>query len=92
MRTISSNAQDGVTVYICMYVLISSSFKFVGGFQLTTVTFKRIFHVNPQSSGILLQTHHSFSLKFAPKLSFISASGTSLCGGSGPLNLHSQKA
>lgn len=66
MRTISSNAQDGVTVYICMDIYISSSFKFMRGFQLTTVTFKRTCHVDPQSSGILLQTHHSFSLKFAP--------------------------
>lgn len=66
MRTISSNAHDGMTVFICMYVDISSNFKFVGGFQLTTVTFKRTCHVDPQSSGILLQKHHSFSLKLAP--------------------------
>lgn len=63
----------GVNTYIRTCICVCSSNRFVGDFQLTTLTFKRTCHVDPQSSGILLKTLNSFPLKLAPKLSFISA-------------------
>jgi len=64
----------------------------MGDFQLTSLTFKRTCHVDPQSSGMLLKTFHSFPWSLLSDLHSSVPAGPTLYGSCGPLNLHSQKA